>query len=177
MKKQTELILEAYSILENVTPLKYDCGSLCSRHCCKNNGKDGETLGMWLLPYEIELLSKCKEYTFSKTGDGVETVFCTGKCNRELRPFACRIYPFYAHIEKLCGDKEKITVKADPRARLSCPIVMYSSYLRPNIYFISAVKDAVRVLLKDEKIKRDLYEQSEFLSDIEDMQNKFYNSL
>lgn len=174
MNKHTETILSAYSLLEDVTPLKYDCGSLCGAHCCKNNGKDGETLGMWLLPYEREILEKCRDYTFCTAKDATEAVFCNGRCDRALRPFACRIYPYYAHIsETICGRK-KISIKLDPRARISCPIASSNSYLRPSIQFISCAKAAVRILMADVVIRKDLLETSDFLAEIEDMQKRFF---
>ncbi len=175
MEKQQELILKAYSLLCDVTPLKYDCGALCDSLCCKNNGKDGETLGMWLLPYERETLKDCKYYTFGKADDGTETVFCSGRCDRKMRPFACRIYPYYAHLSKLENGRIKISVKIDPRARLSCPIAARESYLRPSIRFLAYVKMAIRTLLKDKEISRELFEISDFLSEIEEMQRKFFD--
>lgn len=178
MLKHFETLLKAYTILENLTPLKYDCGTLCSSLCCKNNSTEGETLGMWLLPYEKELLSALisddeqTEFTFGKAEDGTETVFCSGRCNRQFRPFACRIYPYYVNFTNDLSGGTKVKIKVDPRAKLSCPIAMNDSYLRPSIHFIKGVKDAVRVLIKDEKIKKDLIATSEFLSEIEEMQNK-----
>lgn len=178
MIKHYESILKAYTRLEDITPLKYDCGSLCGALCCQNNGKDGETLGMWLLPYEKELLealTKDDEYTsftFGKAEDGTETVFCDGRCDRRLRPFACRIYPFYPYIYKCEDGRTKIEVRIDPRARFSCPMAMKDSYLRPSIEFVSAVKNAVRVLMKDEKICKDLISMGEFLCEIGEMQDK-----
>lgn len=178
MIKHFETLLKAYTRLEDITPLKYDCGSLCGALCCQNNGKDGETLGMWLLPYERQLLEAltqddtATEFTFGKAEDGTETVFCNGKCDRRFRPFACRIYPFYPKIVKCCDGRTKIEIKKDPRALFSCPIATRDSYLRPCIEFVSAFKGAVRELLKDEEISKDIINMSEFLSEIEEMQKK-----
>ncbi len=174
MNKQTEIILSAYSLLEDITPVKYDCGSLCGSLCCQNNGKDGETLGMWLLPFEREVLKSYEDFTFSSANDGTETVFCKGKCDRRRRPFACRIYPYYAHISGSFGGRTRISIKTDPRARLSCPIAARDSYIRPSIEFVACAKAAVRILMKDETIKKDLIEISDFLSEIDQMQNKFF---
>lgn len=178
MKKQLEILLAAYTLLEDVTPLRYDCGTLCSSLCCQNNGKDGETLGMWLLPYEKELFETAgiTNYTYSKAEDNTETVYCNGKCDRIYRPFACRIYPFYAHLSERSDGSTKITIKKDPRASISCPIAMKSSYLRPTIEFISCAKAAVRILMKDEKISKDLREMSEFLSEIDEMRRKLLDT-
>ncbi len=173
MNKHTKTIFAAYSLLDEITPLKYDCGNLCGGLCCENNGKDGETLGMWLLPFEREILEKTQEYTFGTADDNLETVFCNGKCQRSMRPFACRIYPFYANISKKIGERSKISIKIDPRAKLSCPIAMKDSFLRPSIQFMSCAKAAVRTLMMDDAIAKDLTEISDFLSEIEEMQRKF----
>lgn len=175
MKKHYEAILTAYHLLQDITPLKYNCGTLCDSLCCKNNGENGETLGMWLLPYEREVLSRCEDYTFAKAEDGTETVFCTGKCDRSKRPFACRIYPYYAHLCKMADGRIKITIKIDPRARLSCPIANRNSYLRASVYFKARVKMAIRSLMKDEKISKELFEISDFLYEIEEMQKKLFD--
>ena len=178
MIKHFEALLKAYTRLEDVTPLKYDCGTLCGGLCCRDNGEDGETLGMWLLPYEKELLTaltendEITEYTFGKAEDGTETVFCKGICDRRFRPFACRIYPYYPKIKKCEDGRTKIEIRKDPRARFSCPMAMKDSYLRPSIEFVSAVKSAVRELMKDEDLSKDLLSVSEFLSEIEEMQTK-----
>ena len=178
MIKHYETLLKAYTRLEDVTPLKYDCGTLCGALCCHDNGKNGETLGMWLLPHEKELLealtsdSEDTRFTFGKADDGTETVFCEGSCDRRFRPFACRIYPFYPYLSKKEDGRTKIEVRIDPRARFSCPIAMKDAYLRPSIEFVWSVKCAVRELLKDEDIAKDLVSMSEFLSEIGEMQEK-----
>ncbi len=178
MIKHYEVLLKAYTRLEDVTPLKYDCGTLCGALCCHDNGTEGETLGMWLLPYERELLEaltsedKNTGFTYGKAEDGTETVFCEGVCERRFRPFACRIYPFYPHFAKKEDGRTKIEVRVDPRARFSCPIAMSDSYLRPSIEFVWSVKSAVRELLKDDDIAKDLISISEFLSEIGEMQDK-----
>lgn len=177
MTKHFETLLRAYTILENVTPLRYDCGKLCGSLCCHNNAEDGETLGMWLLPYERELLeSLCAhdnktKYTFATAEDGTRTVSCNGKCQRQYRPFACRIYPFYAHIDVA---ENKIKVLKDPRAVLSCPIAKINSHIRPTVEFTVCVKKAVRELMKDAEIATDIISVSDFLSEIREMQNKIF---
>ena len=177
MTKHYETLLRAYTFLENTTPLRYDCGELCGSYCCQNNADEGETMGMWLLPFEKELLTALdnnenKHYTFEEANDGTQTVYCNGRCERAFRPFACRIYPFYAHIGKKQDGRTKITIKRDPRAKLTCPIAMTTSYLRPTIEFVTAAKAAVRELMKDDIIKKDIIEMSEFLAEIEEMQAK-----
>ena len=45
MKKE-EVILKCYKILENETPLNFDCGKICKNKCCKGD----ENTGMLLFP-------------------------------------------------------------------------------------------------------------------------------
>lgn len=164
-----QIIKEAYYILNKETPLKYDCGKLCNSLCCRNNGED---LGMWLLPYEKEVLKQYDTYTFHSSSDGTETVVCKGICDRNIRPFACRIYPYYPSLKRSEDGYIYIQIKVDPRARLSCPIVKYNNEYRPDIYFLSNLKRSVRVLLKSPEITKVLFEISDFLSEIEEMQKK-----
>ena len=171
--KINRIIRQAYSYLDEITPLKYDCGQLCGALCCRDNGESDTSLGMWLLPFEKELLKNEDGYVFKEAQDGTQTVSCSGKCRRNMRPFSCRIYPYYAHLSNENG-KTKITIKIDPRARLSCPIARFNSHSRANIYFLACAKAAIRTLLKDEKIAEELYAISDFLSEIEEMQLRFF---
>ena len=41
-----------YSLLDDVTPLKADCGALCDGACCK-----GDDAGMYLFPHEEVMYS------------------------------------------------------------------------------------------------------------------------
>ena len=58
------LIKKAYEMLERVTPLTYDCGKLCSGKCCKGDGN----IGMWLFPYEEEILTNANRILFILSG-------------------------------------------------------------------------------------------------------------
>lgn len=175
MTKNEILIKKAYSILNETTPLKFDCGSLCNSLCCTDFSETDEGLGMWLLPGEKEILQKYNTYTFHKSSDGTETVVCNGSCNRNVRPYACRIYPYYPSLKYTENGNVEIKIKIDPRARLTCPIASYRSKYRANIYFLSRLKCSARILLNSPEIAKELIEISDFLSEIEEMQNKFLN--
>ena len=120
--ERLELLLKAYELLSDITPKKYDCGILCSSVCCKNNGSHGndKECGMLLLPGEKELLSGAPDYTFLNSANETLLV-CDGKCIRELRPFACRIFPFYPKIVD-CSGKYSVRILPDPRSFNICPI-------------------------------------------------------
>ncbi len=166
-----ELILEAYSLLCDVTPKKYDCGILCDGACCKENAAHGdEHYGMLLLPGERELIDGAMEFSFFETDEGT-IVECDGHCTRELRPFACRIFPYYPHIETF-GSLVSISIRKDPRSMGVCPI-FHDKRRKGNIRFLRNMKRAVRILMKDEDIKKELISLSEMASDIEKMRKMF----
>ena len=60
-----EALTRARAILEDVTPLKTDCGLTCGHICC--HPMEGEMTGMLLI--------------------------CSGRCNRADRPLSCRLMP------------------------------------------------------------------------------------
>jgi hypothetical protein len=70
--KKHDLILEAYDLLSDVTPKKYDCGILCSAACCGENMSHGDEddCGMLLLPGEKELLSGRRVLIFAMATKG-----------------------------------------------------------------------------------------------------------
>jgi len=167
-----ELIRKAYQALSDVTPLKYDCGLLCSSCCCKSNFIHAAEAGMYLLPGEEDYLKEYTDFSFSK--DKTESMLlCNGTCDREFRPFACRIFPYYASLEENSG-KIKITVRPDSRATALCPLIHRSHSFRTTVLFKRKLKRAVRILISDEKIKDDLIKTSEFIKEIDLLRNKFF---
>ena len=175
MKDQTkhDLLLEAYDVLSDITPKKYDCGMLCSAACCSENSAHGkeDDCGMLLLPGEKELLSGEAGFDFTEQSDGSNLLVCKGKCIRDLRPFACRIFPFYPKIENT-GKRLSVQILPDPRSRGICPIHSDFRKRKTHVAFLRAAKKAVRILLKDEDIRRELMSQSEMISDIEQLRKK-----
>lgn len=105
---------KVYKILDNVTPLKVDCGKLCSGECCKG---DDET-GMVLFPGEEKFFVGNDDFDIKKTSDGRNILVCSGKCDRKLRPVSCRIFPLFPVL--IDG---RIYVLDDPRARGICPLL------------------------------------------------------
>ena len=167
-----ELLLEAMSMLEEVTPAKFDCGKLCGSRCCKD-GENSE-LGMWLMPGEKEFLKRNTDFRFVKDESGNDCAVCGGECDRELRPFACRIYPYYASLETLPDGHIRIRIKPDPRAMRCCPYVSDCSFVprRPSAGFVKAFTRAARLLLDREAFRKELFEISGFLDEIGEMREK-----
>lgn len=149
-------VKNAYDILGTLTPLKADCGMLCGGACCKG----GENDGMRLFPSEqtsfktvkiaeTEVYNKGinRKICTGKTGDNatVELCVCNGKCNRTMRPLACRIFPLFPLILK----DGTITVAADARAYRLCPLVKNAENVKFDKSFVTAVRRAGRALYKN----------------------------
>lgn len=167
-KSKHDLLLAAYDELSEVTPKKYDCGMLCSAACCAENHSHGDEddCGMLLLPGEKELLEGEAGFEFiDRDGEGTLLV-CSGKCLRDLRPFACRIFPFYPKIVQ-SGRRLSVQILPDPRSRNICPIMSDFRKRKTNILFLRAAKKATRILMQDEDIRKELVSQSDMISDIE----------
>lgn len=111
---------KALDELENITPLKpFNCGRLCSAHCCSGGDNDG----MGLFPGEKELLESCADFEIkdSEGNFGEPVIVCRGSCDRRKRPLACRIFPLFPLA---VGRENEIVVVPvpDPRAGL-CPLL------------------------------------------------------
>lgn len=126
-----------FSILKDYTPLTVDCGVLCNKACCKGD----KNTGMLLFPHEVSTL------TVKATQNGGRLAVCGGKCNRENRPLACRIFPFFPTVD----EKGKVFVELDTRAYKVCPILSHSDELLFDPKFLKAVKKVGKILAKDEE--------------------------
>ena len=143
----------AYGKLNNLTPIKADCGRLCDRACCQGD----ENTGMYLFPFEKVLI---KELWFEdcniKAAGGRDLFVCSGSCNRNYRPLSCRIFPLTPYI----SEKGKLSVVMDNRAKSICPIAYAGDFNNLDPDFIRAVNQIARFLVKFDHIKRFVYELS-----------------
>ena len=157
MYSKLSLLKQAYSLLDEVTPLKYDCGLICGGKCCHSDSTGAvENPGMLLLPEEEKLTSDAS-FIIEESDDG-KVLICNGKCDRALRPFSCRIFPFYASI----GKDGSVSLKKDPRAFNTCPVAIKEKGTRHSVYFHRNAVRAIRILMKDEDFKRELKKTSDF---------------
>lgn len=148
-EKYFDILEKVYQLTNNTAPRSFDCGELCSKRCCYNLSKSENLSGMALLPYEKEFLtSKGAKYSYDKNEDG-DILVCDGGCDRNLRPFACRIFPYYIDILD-----DGIEIKKDLRAASVCPLLTNEISKRPSIYFLRSIKKAARLLMS-EKVFRD----------------------
>ena len=142
-------------ILNNVTPLRYDCGTLCDCECCKG---DVDT-GMILFPGEENQFKNNKDFIVKETSDGKHVLICKGSCDRNLRPISCRIFPLFPML--IDG---KIYVIDDPRANGICPLVYDRIKLRKS--FVKKVGRVGRLLAENEETCKVLEKLSDEISDI-----------
>ena len=149
--------------LNNITPLKKDCGRICGARCCRS--LDGEETGMLLFPGEADAYSDRAGWEIRKTAKG-EMVLCHGTCSREDRPLACRLFPLLPVIRD--G-----TVKAamDQRAYAVCPLARQGiRALDPE--FAEAVREAGRMLAADGEQYRFLEVLTEEQDELKQLRNR-----
>ena len=140
---QLDTILRAYAAIGERTPLCSDCGALCGAACCESDG-DGQG-GVDLLPGEIELIGNAEwmETSHDPRMDA-EMIVCTAMCEREKRPFLCRVFPLCPVI----GRDGRWTVRMDARARAMCPLTR-SGVRGLDTEFVRGCGRAVRVLAEE----------------------------
>lgn len=164
MDKKT-LYLEVYRMFDRIHPLRFDCGRLCDKVCCR--GTD-EEIGMYLFPGEelVHEKTDCldiSETNFTMNGKTVLIAACNGNCERGLRPLACRIFPLTPFITS----KDILLIKMDPRARSLCPLTKDDNPFPVQPLFKSTVRRAFALLIQDPEIKAFVKEFSEMLAELE----------
>lgn len=139
-------VLRARALLDTLTPLKTDCGRLCGGACCQGD----ETTGMLLFPGEDALYERCAfgrvlPAGFSLGGAPTKLFVCEGRCPRENRPLACRLFPLFLAFTKGGGTR----VRMDTRAASVCPLYACGAQ-GLDAAFVDAVQQAYDALLADE---------------------------
>lgn len=136
----SDALARAWARLMTVTPLKGDCGALCGAACCAPD-EDGQG-AVQLFPGERALIGAVDWARFEET-DALCTLLCEGRCEREKRPFGCRMFPLTPVRRRGTWD-----VRLDRRAWAMCPL-MGSGIMGLAPEFVEAVREAVRVLAAD----------------------------
>lgn len=159
------LFRRAYRLLENTTPLKFDCGLLCNSKCC-NGDSDA---GMGLFPGEETILDAQADFLAVRKEKMVDRdvlfATCNGSCNRELRPLSCRIFPYVPYLK----ENGRLTIIEDPRARYLCPLFMESFEFKIDKKFKRRIFSAFNILIQD----RDIKDHIHLLSGVLDEYKKF----
>lgn len=139
----TDLILKAYDLLDNLTPLKSDCGRLCDAACCKGN----DDAGMLLFPGEEKLYADDENFKIIYT-QKYPLLICDGTCSRDKRPLSCRIFPL-----AIVNDGGFVYVIADPRSIPVCPLYRQALSDKLDISFKKAVKNVAKLLCQSNSVK------------------------
>ena len=152
-----ELYSKVYKEIGDLTPLKVDCGVLCSGACCKGDSNTG----MILFPFEKT------ELEIKITQNGERLAICNGTCDRNKRPLACRIFPFFPTVD----ERGKVYVELDYRAFCVCPMVEHYDEILFDKRFLNAVKKVGKILVKDKIFKEFLKTTTEEI----DLYHSFYD--
>ena len=144
------LYRKAYRMLNNSTPLRFDCGLLCGSRCCSG----GSESGMHLLPGEeimLRGLFPAPEVRSEELG-GMHISFCVckGKCDRRFRPLACRIFPLVPFVD----GSGKLQVIEDPRVRYICPLLFNNDGVKLRKIFHRKVYRVFQFLSRDPEIRK-----------------------
>ena len=142
---------KAWEFLKHATPLETDCGMLCDHACCKGTADDG----MMLFPGEEEMYPGGEDwYAISNSNvtlsDGtiIRLFVCNGRCNRDMRPLSCRIFPVIPYID----DLDYLEFVPDLRGAAVCPFLFHSDIYEISPVFIDALYSAFSTLIEDKKV-------------------------
>ena len=135
-----DALFRAREKLNSVTPLKRDCGRVCGSRCC--DSMEGEETGMLLFPGEDALYRSLEGWKILQAPAGLMVV-CPGRCDREDRPLACRLFPLLPVIRN-----GAVKAAMDQRAYAVCPLARQGIRgLDPE--FTGAVREAGKILAED----------------------------
>lgn len=146
-----------YRLLDRVSPVPFDCGTICGAACC-NAAKYDDSLGMVLLPGEDKIHDKkdywltwepliTNEYEFPESWQGkVWFVRCKTPphCPRRLRPIQCRTFPLTPHISP---DGELSLIWNDFDLPYVCPMIEDEVELDES--FVKATQTVWKHLIRD----------------------------
>ena len=127
---------------------------------------------MWLLPGERELLHGQEGYRFLYAEDG-DILLCDGHCQRDMRPFACRIFPLFPLVRRKDDGAYAIDIIYDPRAASICPLAEIEFPLRSMFRYL--VYHATKYMLQDPVIAEWWVQHSLYIEALMDI--KTYQTL
>lgn len=150
------LLARARAIMAEVTPLAFDCGTLCGHLCCIDHAPD---VGVYLLPGEIALFDGTedwltwqhhgtRDYEFApswETHGVIPFMKCHALCRRDGRPFECRTYPLAPHL----GPDGSLQMRYAPWAYGVCPLTLDYPLEALQPAFIRAAAAAWTLLMQD----------------------------
>lgn len=154
-----DVLNKAYELLNDTTPLSFDCGGLCGAKCCKGD----EKAGMLLFPGEKELFENDPDFTVRFDEKyGMYAVYCDGACSRNKRPLACRIFPYMFY----CTEKDgvcRITVAPDIRAAELCDILRSKMHVQGD--FLRKMRMIAKLFEQDDEMMVYIRNITEIITD------------
>lgn len=150
-----------YRLLDLVSPVDYDCGTLCQAACCtcgQQESSDEDQLGIYLLPGEEKLFTQKENWlhwTWEQAEDFEFPESWTGKvyfircktpphCPREHRPLQCRFFPLEPHLTE---DGVLHLIWNTVPLPYQCPLISRRMNLTPS--FIQATYTVWKHLIRD----------------------------
>ena len=121
--------------MDRVSPVPYDCGTLCGSACCTVSGDHpDEEMGIYLYPGEEKIhdpadswlkwmVEDAEDYEFPDSWKGeIYFVRCADPpfCPRRLRPLQCRTYPLAPHLTQ---EGELTLIRNDEDLPYECPLI------------------------------------------------------
>ena len=160
-----EVLARARGILEDVTPLKTDCGLLCRGLCCRP--MEGEMTGMLLFPGEERYYEGREGYRMVTAEQGT-LLICSGRCDRADRPLACRLMPLIPLVRE-----DGIKVATDQRARTVCPLARQGKdALEKHLTLIKRLKKSAEA-----EVSKELEDFKEYTEKYSDMPYAEYQKM
>jgi len=86
---------------------------------------------------------------------------CQGRCDRNRRPLACRIFPLFPYLHP----SGRISAVYDPRGYRLCPLIYANQYIRLSPDFVRAVRRVGRALARTPEGRAFLAAQSREIDD------------
>lgn len=161
-----ETVAAARDLLRDLTPLKTNCGRICGGACCQPDPEEDGENGMLLFPHEEEWYREPIEgFLFHLLDDdtlyaGGKRLVCEGKCVREHRPLACRIFPL-----RMAVRADGVTAEIDPRAWWICPLCEQGGLRAMSGAFVDAVRQAGEILCQDDEARAALLREQQLMDE------------
>lgn len=145
-----------YRLLDRVSPVPFDCGTICGSVCCTSAAE--EDMGIYLLPGEEKIHDRnadwltwhtqsTEEYDFPESWHGkVNWIRCKEPpfCPRSMRPIQCRTFPLAPHLTE---EGELILIWNDTDLPYCCPMIEEETEL--DEVFIKATLTVWKHLIRD----------------------------
>ncbi|MBO4992299.1 MAG: hypothetical protein J6E42_09120 [Firmicutes bacterium] len=159
IKKRTYRAI--YRLLDRVSPVPYDCGTLCGAACCtcaEEEPDDDPQLGIYLLPGEEKLFTKKEDWLHWTVEDAADydfpdswfgklyfvTCLKAPHCPRDKRPLQCRFFPLTPHLDQ---SGQLRLIRSDLELPYRCPLIDGGVSLEPS--FVQATYTVWKHLIRD----------------------------